>query len=195
MYSNCISSQWAPWRETIRDLHFYFVQFLSCEGCFAYRTLKLNFFPLWSNIGNCNVYNSSRKYPFPPPPPRKGNRNSEGMRGGVPKGGNFRGSGGLLQRSFSRGSEWDWWVINKLQFCWESYQLFYCYRCFKKSIIICLHWSTFIYVGLTAFFDSVWVDLGSWKTARILLPWANILVYVRSKWHVLTEMKYWMFTR
>ena len=115
--------------------------------------------------------------------------------GGVPKGGNFRGSGGLLQRSFSRGSEWDWWVINKLQFCWESYQVFYCYRCFKKSITICLHWSTFIYVGLTAFFDSVWVDLGSWETARTLLPWANILVYVRSKWHVLTEMKYWMFTR
>ena len=115
--------------------------------------------------------------------------------GGSSKRRQFRGSGGLLQRSFSRGSEWDWWVINKLQFCWESYQVFYCYRCFKKCIIICLHWSTFTYVGLTTFFYSVWVDLGSWKTAHILLPWANILVYVRSKWHVLTEMKYWMFTR
>ena len=51
-----------------------------------------------SNLVIC----SSKKYPYPPPA-KEGNGNSEGK--GVPKGGNFRGGGGCLQRFFSRGSE------------------------------------------------------------------------------------------
>ena len=55
----------------------------------------------------------SRNYPYPPPP--EWQQKFWGDGGGDPKRGNFRGSGGLLQRSFSRWSDWswDWWVINK----------------------------------------------------------------------------------
>ena len=68
-----VSSQWELWRETPRDMSWHFLQ----QSCFAFRILKLCF-PVRPPFGKCNVY---RKYPYPPPPAKEGNGNSE-RRGG-----------------------------------------------------------------------------------------------------------------
>ena len=71
---------------------------------------------------------SSRKYPYPKPPRRA---TELPRRGGSPKGGNFPGCWGLFTEVFFQGV----WTASLLR---QLSVFFYCYWCFKTSIIVSL---------------------------------------------------------
>ena len=91
----------------------------------------------------------------PPLPPRRATEIQRGWGGGGPKRRQFPRGWGLLTGVFFLGglSTFGELLINNSFSVEQAISFFYCYRCFKASIIVWID-HPFIYVRLDAFFTS-----------------------------------------